>query len=511
MTYREQMSSVDTAWLRMDRPSNLMMICGVLVFRDRVDLARLRTTIEEGFLKYRRFRQRPVHIAGVWFWEDDAEFDLEQHLLRVGLPGDAGQRELQGLVSDLIATPLDPAKPMWQYHLVERFGEGSALILRIHHCYADGIALIQVMMSMTASSADEAISGAGGRKSSRKHGGEGLDALLTPIQGLLRTATRWGSALVEKGGEILSDPGRAVLLAEQGSALTTELLQLATMGEDSRTRFKGRPGVAKRVAWAEPISLDEVKAVGKALGASVNDVLMSSVAGAMRSYLVGRGDSVDDVVIRAAVPVNLRPLEKAYQLGNRFGLVMVDLPIGVENPIARLYQVRANMQALKGSYQPVLVLALLAAVGAGPKVLQDQILSVMTRYASVVMTNVPGPQQRRYMAGAEIESLMVWVPQTGDIGIGVSIISYNGKVQFGLVADRRLCPDPEKVIAGFAPEFEKLLFTALMAPWEGTLEPGQAEAIVARMALRSGRAAATPARTSPVRRRAVPSRRRAGT
>ena len=114
-----------------------------------------------------------------------------------------------------------------------------------------------------------------------------------------------------------------------------------------------------------------MKTIGKALGASVNDVLLSCVAGALREYLVDKGDATDGVMMRALVPVNLRPLEKAYKLGNQFGVVFLELPIGIENPVERLYAVRANMRALKGSFQPVLALGLLAAVGAGPKLLQD--------------------------------------------------------------------------------------------------------------------------------------------
>ena len=110
-----------------------------------------------------------------------------------------------------------------------------------------------------------------------------------------------------------------------------------------------------------------MKTIGKALGASVNDVLLSCVAGALRGYLVEKGDDVDGVMMRALVPVNLRPIEKAYKLGNQFGLVFLDLPIGIENPVERLYAVRANMNALKGSFQPVLALGLLAAMGAGPE------------------------------------------------------------------------------------------------------------------------------------------------
>jgi diacylglycerol O-acyltransferase len=223
-----------------------------------------------------------------------------------------------------------------------------------------------------------------------------------------------------------------------------------------------------------------VKAVGRALGASVNDVLLSCVAGALRGYLAARGDVVDDVMLRALVPVNLRPMEDAWRLGNRFGLVFLELPLFEANPVARLYAVRASMRALKGSYQPVVALGLLAAMGAGPRALQEALLVTLARNATAVMTNVPGPQQPLWLAGAPIDTLMFWVPQSGDIGMGVSIISYAGQVQFGVVTDRGLCPDPESIVARFGDEFEKLLLTTLLSPWpdDGELDPSLAERAV---------------------------------
>jgi WS/DGAT/MGAT family acyltransferase len=307
-----------------------------------------------------------------------------------------------------------------------------------------------------------------------------LAQLLAPLSSVLGTARTVGKTIVEKGADLWSDPAKAVALAGQGSALTAEIAKLLLMGQDSPTRFKGVPGVVKRVAWTEPLPLSEVKTIGYALGASVNDVLLSCVAGALRAYLADKGDDTDGVMIRALVPVNLRPIEKAYKLGNRFGLVFLDLPIGIENPVERLYAVRANMNALKGSFQPVLALGLLAAMGSAPKALQDILLNLLARNATSVMTNVPGPQQPLYLAGAPIESLMFWVPQSGDIGMGVSIISYNGAVQFGVIADEGLCPDPDRIAERFRAEFEKLVLTTLMAPWprEGDLDPDIAEVAV---------------------------------
>ncbi len=508
---REKISAVDTAWLRMDRPHNLMMICGVIIFRERVDFARLKRAVEERFLVFRRFRQRAVEHPGYAVWETDRDFDIDRHAVHIALPGRAGKRELQTLVSRLAATPLDPARPMWQYHLVENYRGGSALIVRIHHSYADGIALVRVLLSMTDAGRDgpPAMPFSPPKRKSRPADESALAALIGPVSGVMKTAMHVGSLLVERGAELWQDPTKAVALANQGTAITTELAKLALMGEDSRTRFKGRPGPSKRVAWTDALPLDEVKAVGRALGASVNDVLLSSVAGALRAYLRNKGDATEGVVVRALVPVNLRPIERAYKLGNQFGLVFLDLPIGIENPVERVHAVRANMSELKGSYQPVLALGLLAAMGSGPRLLQEALLTALARNATAVMTNVPGPQQPLYLAGAPIDSLMFWVPQSGDIGVGVSIISYSGAVYFGLISDRKLCPDPEKVIGEFPREFEKLVLTTLMAAWPRTepLSPEDA----ARAIVSAGGAApsAPPTGTTTARKpKAAPGARK---
>lgn len=149
---REPMSRVDTAWLRMERATNLMMITGVMMFETPMDIQTLRKVVEQRFLAYPRFRQKAVETpAGAW-WETDRDFDIDWHIRLTALPGRAGKKELERLTSQLASTPLDQTKPLWQFHLVEKFGGGSALITRIHHCYADGIALVQVLLSLTDTS-----------------------------------------------------------------------------------------------------------------------------------------------------------------------------------------------------------------------------------------------------------------------------------------------------------------------------------------------------------------------
>jgi hypothetical protein len=189
------------------------------------------------------------------------------------------------------------------------------------------------------------------------------------------------------------------------------------------------------------------------------------VAGAIGAYLQGKGDDTAGQEIRAMVPINLRSMEDAWKLGNRFGLVPLVLPIGTLNPIERVFAVRTRMNNLKGSLQPLLTFGLLSVAGLLVKPGQDALLSLFGRKTTAVMTNVPGPAVKLKLCGSTLEQNMFWVPQTGTVGLGVSILSYGGGVQFGVISDTTLCPDPQAIIDQFEPEFARLLTLTLMLPW----------------------------------------------
>jgi len=467
----ERMSKVDTAWLRMDSASNLMMIVGVWVLQPGVRYADVCTRVQERLLKYRRFGQRVVEDATGASWVDDLGFRIERHVVLEKLPRHAkGQEQaaLQQRVGTLSLQPLDRARPLWQFHLVENYQGGSALIVRIHHCIADGIALIAVTNSLVDG-------GTLPEKLGRHRVAEAEDwlahTLIRPLTGVAVKALNLAGAGAAQALHHLSEPKKGLAgagdMARLAYQVVGDLAAMALMPDDSKTRLKGKPGTTKRVAWCEPVPLDEVKAVGRALNASVNDVLLSCVAGAIGQYLKALGDSVQGQAIRAMVPVNLRPLEDAYKLGNRFGLAPLVLPIGIANPIERVYDVRRRMSELKGSYQPLLAFGLLAVAGLMIKPAQDAMLSLFGKKTTAVMTNVPGPRDKQNFCGGRIEQSMFWVPQSGDVGLGVSILSYGGGVQFGVITDTTLCPEPQAIIDHFAPEFAKLSVVTLMLPWEG--------------------------------------------
>ena len=466
------MSGIDTAWLRMEHPTNLMMIVGVMMFTEKIDPKKLQVTLEQRFLSYPRFKQKAVQDpSGAW-WETDKKFALSNHLKRVKIAGKngkpGGKKELEELVSQLASEPLDFTKPLWQFHLVENYHGGCALIHRIHHCYADGVALISVMLSLTGETPEKSLARPIPVAKRPRAEMDFWTSVTKPMASVWSGAMKLTRGLVEQGLEIAKDPATIREFATKGMELADELRKIAMMPPDTPTRFKGNLGRSKRVAWCDPLSLAEVKVIGKALGCSVNDVLLATAAGALRDYLEQKGGSknaADGVELRAVVPVNLRPIEKAHELGNQFGLVFVDLPVRVADPVARVHLVNERMNTLKGSPQPVVAFVLLSAVGLGPKILQDQIGSLIGRNATAVMTNVPGPQKPLYFVGREITEIEFWVPQSGGIGMGLSILTYNGKVQFGLITDAGLVPDPDTIINQFADEFEKLVMMTLMGPY----------------------------------------------
>ena len=474
----ERMSKVDTAWLRMDSASNLMMIVGVWVIRPGISYADLAQRLEERLLKYPRFVQSAVEDAAGASWVYDPQFDLANHLVIEKLPKAAAKDQqvaLQDRLAELCMVPLDPSRPLWQFHLVENYKGGSALMVRIHHCIADGIALISVTNSLVDGGAPPPVRP---KRLPARGGLEGAEdwleaALLKPLTSFAVKALGIAGEGAARSFDMMADPQKgmekglngSVDLAKVAYQALGDLTALALMPDDSPTSLKGHPGQHKRVAWCPPLPLAEVKAVGKALNCSINDVLLSCVAGAIGEYLRSKGESVDGKEIRAMVPVNLRPLEMAHKLGNQFGLAPLVLPVGLDNPVERVYEVRRRMAGLKGSMQPLLSFGLLAVAGLLIKPAQNAMLNLFSKKTTAVMTNVPGPKEKLKICGSTIEESLFWVPQSGSVGLGVSILSYGGGVQFGVVTDSTLCPYPQQIIDQFEPEFAKLSMVTLMLPW----------------------------------------------
>ena len=489
----EPMNKLDTAWLHMDGIHHLMMIVGVWVLRPGLLYADLANRLQQRLPYYPRFVQCAVEDANGANganWVSDPEFHIANHLVLETLPDSSTakqQQALQDRLGVLCMQPLDRKHPLWQFHLVEHYQGGSALMLRIHHCMVDGMALMAVIQALVDGAAEPP---AQPRALPQLQNSEDWlsQALLQP---LTRLAVRTLETAGDRAAKAMALVGEAALqslcllqhpreglakglkkgarssaeVAQASCQIVNDLAALALMPDDAATSLKGRPGTHKRLAWCAPLPLADIKAVGEALNCSVNDVLLCCVAGAIGEYLRSQGEDVVDKNIRAMVPVNLRPLEQGGDRSKQFGLVPLLLPIGLVNPVERAYEVRCRLEALKGSMQPMLTCTLLALAGMLNKPVQDVVLDLFAKKSTAVLTNVSGPASKHTLCGSTIEESLFWVPQTGNVGLGVSILIYGGGVQFGLMTDATLCPEPQQIVERFEPEFAKLCMLALMLPW----------------------------------------------
>jgi len=455
----QPMSPVDAAWYHIDGPANTAVITSIALTRKPLDFDRVKALYTERLAQFERFRMRVVEPAlplAPLHWEEMPGFEIGQQMHHVALPAPGGKAALTALVSDLASTPLDRARPLWDVHVVDGVDGGSALITRMHHCIGDGTANVLVARALFDNSAKGSTAPA--VPAARRARSPGLierlftSAIDTAESSIQQLRSAIGSAIDATTHPQQLAEKAALVLAGAGT-LAVELLKTP----DPRSPLKGDFGLQKRVAWSEPVALADVKAIGAPLGAKINDVLVAAMTGALRAYLKKRGVDVDGITVRAMVPVDLRPPGRAGELGNEFGLVILELAIGARDPLARLRRTKAHMDELKRSPEAAAVLALFNIFGRTPKAVEDFAVQLFGSKASVVMTNVAGPQEPLYLAGVPIDRVMFWVPHPGkELGMGISILSYKGQATLAVIADAHLVPDPEAITERFRREFASM-------------------------------------------------------
>lgn len=431
-----RLGAADAAWWRMEEPENQMVITGVLTFGAPVAFERLEHRVRERMLPLAPFRCRlrePALGLGRPRWAPDPGFTLSRHLHRAALPEPAGEGELKAFVGRLMSEPLDRAHPLWQFHLVESYAGGSALVARLHHCIADGIALIHLLLTLD----DEP-------------GNEGpAHVAWTP-----RTAAFPAPA------RAAGFPARVTAGARLAGRFAASLARIVFILPDPRRALGGRLGVRKAAAWSDPFPLADLRAAARATGSTLNDVLAAAAAGGIGRYLAARGRSRDGVSLRAVVPVNLRPPGDASLLGNCFGLVFLTLPVGEADPARRLARVRTEMRRLKASVEAGVTYALLRLFGPAGRLAVRFAVWFLGMKASLVFTDVPGPREPVSLCGAPLTRLMAWVPQSGRLSVGISAVSYAGRVQVGIAADAGLVPDPAALVDAFHQALAELVEAA---------------------------------------------------
>jgi len=393
----EALSRADLAWLNADEPTNHFVVTSLALFDDRLDVDRFKSVLASRVGLHPRLSQvvtgasNPILGAR---WIPAAGFDLDAHVHHVAIARPAGAKELAAYIGDLVGRPIDLSRPLWETHIVDGPGAGSALVTRFHHSLGDGQAMVRMLLSLTDPARE------GWRlPPARPH---------RP-----RTPRR----------KAQGRPGLTAL-ARQGIDAAGTLARLTLLDADPPTPFRGQLTLLKRVAWSAPLSLASAKHVAHSTGTTVNDVVVSVIAGALGGYLRGHGHKTTGLRIRAMVPVNLRAADDTGMSGNQFSLVYLELPMADACALERLMRVKIEMDRIKASSEPAVGWLLVQGLGLLPARLEHATSAFYAGKASLVLTNVIGPDKAIYMAGSRVRQMTFWEPESGGLGLGLSIYSY---------------------------------------------------------------------------------------
>lgn len=450
---RHALPPADAAWLHMDQPVNPMVVNSVITLGEAPDPDAVAEVLERRLVaEFPRFRQRIAEPLGRGpAFERDPSFDLNNHLHRLVLPAPGDQTELQRLVSDLVTPQLEPDKPLWHAYLIEGYEGGAAMLWRIHHCIADGIALSRVMLSITdgGDPAPPPAPPPPTRGTLRRLAGAPL--------GALAAARGAAAAVAHEGMETLAHPDHVRDLAGTALRDATTAAQLLAGPADAPSGLRAPLDGARRVAWSEPFPLARIKQAAHARGVTINDLLVSALAGAVHELLAADGGSPEE--IHAMIPFNLRPLDEPVpaELGNDFALILLGLPVGEVAPAERLREVSSRMDRIKSTHEALIAYGVLSAIGLTPPAVEERLIGFFTDKASLVVTNVPGPRQQLHLAGAPVTGVLVWAPPSGSLGMTVSIFSYNGEVTVGFMTDTALSAGATELARAYEEQLGELV------------------------------------------------------
>jgi len=455
------MLPADSAWLALENARNPMTIT-VMMRVDGLTAPRLREFLRVYWMAWERFRYMPVKRAPAWWWEPDPVFDLRHHLDVV--LDRFTETALQEWVSARLNQPLPFYRPLWKFWLAPNAEGGSVLLLRVHHCYADGVSLTGIFDRLCPASPQQHPAVYGAPQTGDL--APWISAAKGRIEQLIASSfapeTGPEKHLLNPVGEGEQAGGFLDQVGRNGLKLVNEFSDFLAEPEDTPSDLK-RPLLGRRhCRWSVPVPLKQFRSIAKTTNVTINDVLLSCVAAAVRPRLGISGATLEDAVMHAAVPIDIRSRlpddlqPKPDSLGNYFGTVFVPLPVDGESALERLYRIKQETRRLKKSWQPGIAWGLAACSSLIPEPLRQPLSDVFYRKASAVVSNVPGTPEARYIAGCRIAEQMFWVPQAGDIGLGVSIVSYAGQVQFGVVADEAVLDDPEAFLEDCLQELSEL-------------------------------------------------------
>jgi len=462
----DRLSVVDTSFLAIEGPATHQHVAAVVLLDagpvtradGGLDIDRIRDYIASRLHLIPRYRQRlaSVPLGNRQVWVDDEHFNLHYHVRHSSLPRPGDEPQLKRLAARIVSQQLDRAKPLWEIWVVEGLERGDrfAMVAKTHHCMIDGIAGVDLMSVLLSPSADVQLPD---RATWIPRPAPTPWQLFTDE--LLRRV-REPFTLVCDAPAMLLDPKSLLASLWENVAALGETLGAAAQPADA-TPLNRAIGPHRRFDWLT-MSLSEVKEVKNRLGGTVNDVVLATVAGAVRHFLEGRRINVDVLELRASIPVSLRPDEARGTLGNQIALWMADLPVAERDPRARLEKVRETTSRLKDSKQ-ALGAQVLAAVSEWTSTTLLSLavrLTTRSRPFNLVVTNVPGPQIPLYLLGARVRECYPMLALLPNQGLGVALFSYTGQLHWGVVADWDLVPDLHEFLGAIEESFRELLSTA---------------------------------------------------
>ena len=458
----EQMSALDASFLAVEDSVTHMHI-GVVGIFDGPPPAyqELRAMVAGKLARLPRYRQVvrfvPLGLARP-LWVDDRHFNLDYHLRRTALPAPGGEAELRHLVARVMSQQLDRAKPLWEMWIVEGLDEGRwALISKFHHCMVDGVAGVDLLSVLL----DQ-------QRSPRAPSEDAWTPEASP-EGAELVVRAVAMSLQSPYEAVRTLPAPAQML-RTGERAARGLLRFSNVIRPSAScSLNGPVGPHRRWSWARA-QLSDVKAVRAAFGGTVNDVVLACIAGGFRELLISRGEPVNRV-LRTLVPVSVRSPGEYGIYNNRVSAMFAELPVGIEEPVARLRAVSVQMAELKDSHEAVAGEVLASLTWFAPPLLLALAERLATRLPqhsiNTVTTNVPGPQQPLYAAGRRMLESFPYVPLGGHVRVGVAIFSYDGACAFGVTGDYDTAPDIDVLCAGIERSLAELVERARPARRRG--------------------------------------------
>jgi WS/DGAT/MGAT family acyltransferase len=465
--HMDRLTSFDTSFLANEKANGHMAIGAVLMCEGSAPeeedfLAHIRSRVHQ----LPRLRQRllyPPLGLGTPFWVDYPDFDIHRHLRRVDLPAPGNEAQFQALVGELLAPPLDRSKPLWELILVEGFEDDRfAIVYKTHHAMADGISAVDIGMLLfdvepnREPARDEAPWTPAHTPTRMALAGRAVSGIAATISRLVRWLQR-----------ALREPARARKRATDGLAGLWEVTwNLARPAP--KVPFNTEIGTRRSMCWTT-FELADFKHAKNALGGTVNDVTLTVVAGALRRWLRERDVAVDGLELKALVPVSIRTENEHGELGNKLTAMRGPLPVGVADPVERLHTVTVAMDKLKASKQPLGAEAIWGLNDwfrdFAPPVLLGPTAAInfSTRLFNLLVTNFPGPQIPFYVLGRELTAIYPIGFLAQQHALAIAILSYNGQVGFGLLADPDALPDAESLVGHLADSLAELRGAAQIA------------------------------------------------